>query len=149
MGLLIPGSWVRAPRWAVRFHISLISPDSSSPGIHPIFHGHRLRCLKPKSALPQPVGDHFCPPSPPAADLDAPSLERLERAVSPLPSAVAEPRCSSVSALSEPCRCRYPLCISWYPCSLKYCKGGMLTVRRLATAAASAPAGGVTCSTTA
>ncbi|XP_043198695.1 out at first protein-like [Amphibalanus amphitrite] len=58
-----------------------------------------------------------------AADLDAPSLDQLERALSPLPPATSEPRCSSVSSLAEPCRCRYHLCISWYPCSLKYCKG--------------------------
>ncbi|XP_037073433.1 out at first protein-like [Pollicipes pollicipes] len=43
-----------------------------------------------------------------AADLDAGSLDLLELAV---------------STPGEPCRCRYHVCVSWYPCSLKYCKG--------------------------
>jgi len=57
-----------------------------------------------------------------AADLDADGLSRLERAVSPLPPS-PDTRCSATSSLAAACRCRYHLCVSWYPCSLKYCKG--------------------------
>ena len=32
-------------------------------------------------------------------------------------------RCRDVSGLWTPCTCTLELCIGWYPCELKYCKG--------------------------
>lgn len=35
----------------------------------------------------------------------------------------SRPPCRESSALYTPCTCRIELCIDWYPCGLKYCKG--------------------------
>lgn len=32
-------------------------------------------------------------------------------------------RCSDVTGLWAPCVCSLEMCIGWYPCGLKYCKG--------------------------
>lgn len=32
-------------------------------------------------------------------------------------------RCSEVSGIWAPCICSLELCVGWYPCGLKYCKG--------------------------
>lgn len=32
-------------------------------------------------------------------------------------------RCAETADLGKPCQCRYELCIGWYPCGLKYCRG--------------------------
>lgn len=32
-------------------------------------------------------------------------------------------KCSEVSAIWAPCMCSLEMCIGWYPCGLKYCKG--------------------------
>lgn len=31
--------------------------------------------------------------------------------------------CQAQSDLSQPCVCHYDLCVGWYPCGLKYCRG--------------------------
>ncbi|XP_033641286.1 out at first protein-like [Asterias rubens] len=33
------------------------------------------------------------------------------------------PRCDTVKETDQPCVCRLPICIGWYPCGLKYCRG--------------------------
>ncbi|XP_064617470.1 out at first protein-like [Liolophura sinensis] len=33
------------------------------------------------------------------------------------------PRCSELVDLSKPCLCHYEICVGWYPCGLKYCRG--------------------------
>lgn len=35
----------------------------------------------------------------------------------------ARPPCRESATLHTPCDCRLELCIDWYPCGLKYCKG--------------------------
>lgn len=32
-------------------------------------------------------------------------------------------RCKDTSDINKPCQCQYQLCIGWYPCGLKYCRG--------------------------
>lgn len=32
-------------------------------------------------------------------------------------------RCHSTSSWSQPCQCQLEVCVGWYPCSLKYCRG--------------------------
>lgn len=32
-------------------------------------------------------------------------------------------RCPNSSDLWKPCLCHFEICIGWYPCGLKYCKG--------------------------
>lgn len=32
-------------------------------------------------------------------------------------------RCMDTQEAEKPCLCRYDLCIGWYPCGLKYCRG--------------------------
>lgn len=32
-------------------------------------------------------------------------------------------RCKDTSDLNKPCFCQYQVCVGWYPCGLKYCKG--------------------------
>uniref|UniRef100_A0A182S7F0 Out at first C-terminal domain-containing protein n=1 Tax=Anopheles maculatus TaxID=74869 RepID=A0A182S7F0_9DIPT len=54
------------------------------------------------------------------------SISILESAVKLFPSAntvTAPSRCSDVSAIWAPCICTLEMCIGWYPCGLKYCKG--------------------------
>lgn len=31
--------------------------------------------------------------------------------------------CKDTSDITKPCHCQYQLCIGWYPCGLKYCRG--------------------------
>lgn len=41
-----------------------------------------------------------------------------------LPAATPScPRCNEVSNLRMPCFCALEMCVGWYPCGLKYCKG--------------------------
>jgi hypothetical protein len=35
----------------------------------------------------------------------------------------AVPVCTNMKKMRSPCRCHLELCIGWYPCGLKYCKG--------------------------
>jgi len=32
-------------------------------------------------------------------------------------------RCKDTSDIKKPCLCKYHMCIGWYPCGLKYCRG--------------------------
>ena len=32
-------------------------------------------------------------------------------------------RCMDVQTMDKPCLCRFDMCIGWYPCGLKYCRG--------------------------
>ncbi|XP_058059982.1 out at first protein [Anopheles bellator] len=60
------------------------------------------------------------------AELPGSSSSILESAVKPFPTAntVTEPsRCSDVTGIWAPCLCTLEMCIGWYPCGLKYCKG--------------------------
>nr|XP_040232302.2 out at first protein [Anopheles coluzzii] len=60
------------------------------------------------------------------AELPGSSISILESAVKLFPSAntvTAPSRCSDVSAIWAPCLCTLEMCIGWYPCGLKYCKG--------------------------
>ncbi|XP_023933117.1 out at first protein [Lingula anatina] len=41
----------------------------------------------------------------------------------PTGSVYHSPRCTLVQDLFKSCVCRYELCIGWYPCGLKYCRG--------------------------
>jgi len=34
-----------------------------------------------------------------------------------------EPKCRDVKDWSAPCYCQWEMCIGWYPCGLKYCRG--------------------------
>lgn len=34
-----------------------------------------------------------------------------------------EPKCRDVKDWSTPCYCQWEMCIGWYPCGLKYCRG--------------------------
>lgn len=45
-------------------------------------------------------------------------LDSTVTAFPPSPS-----RCRDVSGLWAPCTCKLELCIGWYPCELKFCKG--------------------------
>ncbi|XP_049549256.1 out at first protein [Anopheles darlingi] len=60
------------------------------------------------------------------AELPGSSISILGSVVKPFPTAntITEPsRCSEVSAIWAPCLCTLEMCIGWYPCGLKYCKG--------------------------
>ncbi|XP_065085454.1 out at first protein isoform X1 [Ochlerotatus camptorhynchus] len=60
------------------------------------------------------------------AELPGSSISILESAVKPFPSVTTgspPSRCSDVSAIWAPCICSLEMCIGWYPCGLKYCKG--------------------------
>lgn len=50
------------------------------------------------------------------------SISSLESAVTSFPQ-TSPSRCSEVSGIWAPCICTLELCIGWYPCGLKYCKG--------------------------
>ncbi|CAG7836127.1 unnamed protein product [Allacma fusca] len=47
--------------------------------------------------------------------------EHFLRAVKPFP--IVQQDCSSTKDLNKPCSCELELCIGWYPCALKYCRG--------------------------
>ncbi|EAT45104.1 AAEL003578-PA [Aedes aegypti] len=60
------------------------------------------------------------------AELPGSSISILESAVKAFPSVTTgspPSRCSEVSAIWAPCICTLEMCIGWYPCGLKYCKG--------------------------
>ncbi|XP_026463328.1 out at first protein [Ctenocephalides felis] len=50
-------------------------------------------------------------------------------AEAPFDNSVAEPatarlpKCADAKAARAPCRCRFEVCVGWYPCGLKYCRG--------------------------
>lgn len=39
------------------------------------------------------------------------------------PAAMVHPRCKDTVEWWQQCTCQFELCISWYPCGLKYCRG--------------------------
>ncbi|XP_071485945.1 out at first protein-like [Diadema antillarum] len=47
----------------------------------------------------------------------------LMNAVQALPSSSSRPSCSTIQDVRLPCTCRLEVCIGWYPCGLKYCRG--------------------------
>ncbi|XP_054760052.2 out at first protein-like isoform X1 [Lytechinus pictus] len=47
----------------------------------------------------------------------------LMNAVQPLPISSNEKQCSGVPEVQLPCACQLEVCIGWYPCGLKYCRG--------------------------
>lgn len=54
------------------------------------------------------------------------SMSILESSVTPFPNAQQHKvisRCNEVSSIWAPCICSLELCIGWFPCGLKYCKG--------------------------
>lgn len=52
------------------------------------------------------------------------SMSRLESAIYPFPTSQSETvRCNNVAGLWTPCTCMLEMCIGWYPCGLKFCKG--------------------------
>lgn len=51
------------------------------------------------------------------------SISNLEAATERFPSSLSSSRCNEVSGLWTPCLCNLEMCIGWYPCGLKYCKG--------------------------
>lgn len=51
-------------------------------------------------------------------------MSRLESAIYPFPtSQQSASSCNNVSGLWTPCTCVLEMCIGWYPCGLKFCKG--------------------------
>uniref|UniRef100_A0A1B0GMV5 Out at first C-terminal domain-containing protein n=1 Tax=Phlebotomus papatasi TaxID=29031 RepID=A0A1B0GMV5_PHLPP len=50
------------------------------------------------------------------------SISNLEAALRQFPPTKPS-RCSEVSGVWAPCTCFLEMCIGWYPCGLKYCKG--------------------------
>lgn len=51
-------------------------------------------------------------------------MSRLESAIYPFPTTQSETvRCNNVAGLWTPCTCMLEMCIGWYPCGLKFCKG--------------------------
>lgn len=32
-------------------------------------------------------------------------------------------RCKETNDVTKPCTCRFQICVGWYPCGLKYCRG--------------------------
>lgn len=56
------------------------------------------------------------------AELSGSSLSSLEAATKPFPDSLIS-HCSEVTSLWAPCLCTLEMCIGWYPCGLKYCKG--------------------------
>ena len=52
------------------------------------------------------------------------SMTALLSCVTPSPPEnVSPPRCIDITSMWNPCMCHLEMCIGWYPCSLKYCKG--------------------------
>lgn len=53
------------------------------------------------------------------------SISILESSTTQFPHAqhAAVSRCNEVTGIWAPCICRLELCIGWYPCGLKFCKG--------------------------
>jgi Transcriptional regulator, Out at first len=54
------------------------------------------------------------------------SMSILESTMTPFPNAQQHKvisRCGDVSSIWAPCTCSLELCIGWFPCGLKYCKG--------------------------
>lgn len=52
------------------------------------------------------------------------SVSKLELAIYPFPTTQTTlSTCNSVSGLWTPCTCMFEMCIGWYPCGLKFCKG--------------------------
>ncbi|XP_045207562.2 out at first protein-like [Mercenaria mercenaria] len=39
------------------------------------------------------------------------------------PELEKQSRCKDTSDIKKPCFCQYHLCVGWYPCGLKYCRG--------------------------
>ncbi|XP_059614018.1 out at first protein [Phlebotomus argentipes] len=56
------------------------------------------------------------------AELPGSSISNLESALRQFPPTKPS-RCSEVSGVWAPCTCFLEMCIGWYPCGLKYCKG--------------------------
>lgn len=56
------------------------------------------------------------------AELPGSSISSLELAAHSFPP-TSPSRCNDVSGLWAPCICSLEMCIAWYPCGLKYCKG--------------------------
>lgn len=50
------------------------------------------------------------------------SISNLESGIRPFPP-TSPSRCSEVSGVWAPCICSLEMCVGWYPCGLKYCKG--------------------------
>lgn len=50
------------------------------------------------------------------------SISSLEMGTHTFPP-TSSSRCNDVSGLWAPCLCSLEMCIGWYPCGLKYCKG--------------------------
>lgn len=50
------------------------------------------------------------------------SIASLESAIFSFPQ-LAQTHCNNVSGLWTPCTCLLEMCIGWYPCGLKFCKG--------------------------
>lgn len=50
------------------------------------------------------------------------SISSLELSIQPFPPTTPS-RCNNVSGLWAPCVCSFEICIGWYPCGLKFCKG--------------------------
>lgn len=56
------------------------------------------------------------------AELPGSSISSLEAATNPFPT-ISSSHCSEVSSMWASCICTLEMCIGWYPCGLKYCKG--------------------------
>lgn len=50
------------------------------------------------------------------------SISSLESAVHPFPQ-TSPIRCNEINTPKTPCSCLLEMCIGWYPCGLKFCKG--------------------------
>ncbi|XP_072048933.1 out at first protein homolog [Amphiura filiformis] len=47
----------------------------------------------------------------------------LISATQKLQGTIKTPRCNTSKDWWKPCQCRFEMCIGWYPCGLKYCRG--------------------------
>jgi len=47
----------------------------------------------------------------------------LNSSLSSNPFIDTEPKCRDVKEWTSPCFCQWEICIGWYPCGLKYCRG--------------------------
>ncbi|XP_055920198.1 out at first protein [Eupeodes corollae] len=56
------------------------------------------------------------------AELPGSSISSLEAATQLFPDSLLS-HCSEVTSFWAPCLCSLEMCIGWYPCGLKYCKG--------------------------
>lgn len=56
------------------------------------------------------------------AEMPGSSVSSLESATQSFPP-TSPSRCNNVSGLWAPCICSFEICIGWYPCGLKFCKG--------------------------